>query len=355
MFLFVIGLLLAEGLFAQKIRFFGKFVVEKGDMDKAVIHITKNGSPVRTITPQGQKFEFDCEVNSEYIFSFEKPGYITKRISINTYVIEDRMNEGFDPFRFNVYLFPQLEGVNTVMFNQPVGKIMYKEDLDDIGYDTDYTKSIEAQMKEFEAQYKAKEQEVPAQPPPNPTAQVPSNPIQPAPAVVQQNVPSPLPPQMEASPKPEKTVVKPSMAPATDVDPKKAFSPSFENDYKKYSTGSEDAEKRKALLAAEDQARRDRELAAMSEDEKRRNRIAATIEEIKRNQYPKPPQPSYQRTENYIKEPKREIMEIILSGETVSIVYRKVKCDFGGEFYFKNNSSISKWVFENAFSTKIGK
>ena len=315
MFLLFVGLFTALGLSAQKIRFFGKFVVEKGDMDKAVIHITKNGAPVRTITPQGQKFEFDCDVNSDYIFSFEKPGYITKRISINTYVNEDRINEGFD---------------------------------------TDYTKSIEAQMKEFEAQYKAKEQEVPAQPPPTPAAQVPSNPIQPTPAVVQQNVPSPLPPQMDASPKPEKTVVKPTMAPSTDVDPKKSFNPSFENDYKKYSTGSEDAEKRKALLAAEDQARRDRELAAMSEDEKRRNRIAATIEEIKRNQYPKPPEPSYRRTENYIKEPRREIMEIILTGETVSTVYRKVKCDFGGEFYFRNNISISKWMFENAFSTKIG-
>ena len=56
---------------AQKIKFLGRFVIEKGNMDKAVIHITKNGNPVRTINPQGQKFEFDCEANAEYIFSFE--------------------------------------------------------------------------------------------------------------------------------------------------------------------------------------------------------------------------------------------------------------------------------------------
>lgn len=346
---------LGANAFGQKARFYGKFIVEKGNMEKAVIYITKNGQTVKTIYPDGQKFEFDCELNADYIFSFEKPGYITKKIAINTFVSDDRKDEGFDPYRFFVYLFPQIEGVNTVIFNQPVGKIMYKDEEDDFGFDTDYTKSIEAQMKDFEADYKNKEKELEANPPPTATAQADPTPVNPAPATAVSNSVVPIPPQPEESPKPVISKAKPVINPALEDDSKKSFSPTMAEDYKKFSVGTEDLEKRKLLLAAEDQARRERELAAMSEDEKRRNRVAATIEEMKRNQYPKPPEPSYRRTENYIKEARREILEIILTGESVSIVYRRVKCDFGGEYYFRNNISISKWMFDNAFSTKIGK
>ena len=339
---------------AQKIKFLGRFVIEKGNMDKAVIHITKNGNPVRTISPQGQKFEFDCEANAEYIFSFEKPDYITKRISINTFVAEDRLAEGFEPFKFNVYLFPQLEGVNTVVFNQPVGKIMYKQDLDDIGYDSDYTKSIEAQMKEFDLQYKAKEQEVLAQPPSQPPTTSPSNPIQPSMTSDQQVVPSALPTDKKQSSQLKTAASAAEITPDQEMNAKNTLNPSLDKEYKNYSTGSEDAERRKAILAGEDQLRRNRELAAMSEDEKRRNRIAASIEEMKRNQYPKPALPAYSRSINIIKEPRREIFEVVFSTDGSSLVFRKVTCSFGGEFYFKNNVSISKWIFETAVSAKSG-
>ncbi len=360
-------------------------------MDKAVIYIEKNGVAVKTIYPSGQKFEFECEINADYVFKFEKPGYITKKIAINSYVAKDRAEEGFDPYRFNVYLFPQVDGVNTVIFNQPVGKIMYKPDLDDIGFDTDYTKSIEAEMKEFEANYLAKEKESPPITPVAAQANADPKPPVVEPKTIPQTMGDPLPPKQETkvvNPEPPKPI-NPNQTdlvlPATQLNPvieleqpkklnpqveeekpkkissalaeekpKKAAQVAVEQEYKKYSTGTEDAENRKALLAAEEEDRKRRMMASMSQDEQRRNAIAARIETEKRNQYPQPPRFSYQRTENYIKEPNREIAEIILTSELSVVVYRKVQTNFGAVFYFKNNVTVCKWIYDNAYSTKIG-
>ncbi len=366
LFLLLIFLFIESVAWGQKIKFFGKFVIEKGDMDKAVIYIEKNGKPVKTLYPNGQKFEFECDINADYLFKFEKPGYITKKISINSTVAQDRAEEGFDPYKFNVYLFPQVEGVNTVIFNQPVGKIMYKSDLDDIGFDTDYTKSIEAEMKEFEAAYKEKEKEAIVPPQPMPVAVAEPKPPAGQPKTIPQTQGGPLQPKQEFETQPKQSPPPVALAPVIEEDKSKKIAPVTEQekpkkvapvmdqDFKKYSTGSEEAERRKALLAAEDDERRRKMLAVMSGDEVRRNDIAGRIELEKRMQYPQPKIPSYTRTENTIKESRREITEIILTSQFTITTYRKVQCDFGGIYYFRNEMSISKWMFDNAFSTMLG-
>jgi hypothetical protein len=62
----------------------------------------------------------------------------------------DRMQQGFEPYTYGVNLFRQYDGVNTVIFNQPVAKISYSKNIDDFDYDVDYTKSIQSAMKEAE-------------------------------------------------------------------------------------------------------------------------------------------------------------------------------------------------------------
>jgi Mor family transcriptional regulator len=82
------------------------------------------------------------EYNAQYQLDFTKPGYITKSIQINTAVPEDRRKFGFDSYKIGVRLFKQYDGVNITIYNQPVASIKYLPELDEIGYDTDYTKSI---------------------------------------------------------------------------------------------------------------------------------------------------------------------------------------------------------------------
>ena len=146
----IVRYLLIMLLFASSLSGFGqeglemtvKFKVDKGSLEGAKIIITKNSKPYKTLTPNRQRIVLDLKFGFEYLFTFIKPGYITKRIAISTKAPAKRMEDGFLPYAFNITLFKQYDGVNTVVFNQPVGIIRYDPEADDFDYDTDYTKSI---------------------------------------------------------------------------------------------------------------------------------------------------------------------------------------------------------------------
>jgi hypothetical protein len=118
-----------------------QFVVVNGDFSESMIYLRREGETVASF--RGQKnLRLRLDFNTEYTIDFTKPGYITKTIRVNTKVEEDRKKYGFDPYKIGVRLFKQYEGVNTVIYNQPVASIRYLAEMDDFGYDTDYTKSI---------------------------------------------------------------------------------------------------------------------------------------------------------------------------------------------------------------------
>ncbi|MBK6410082.1 MAG: hypothetical protein IPF78_10330 [Flavobacteriales bacterium] len=60
-------------------------------------------------------------MSKNYVLSFEKPGFVTKKLSFNTNAPASASPIGFTPFDFVVSLFKQYDGMNTVVFNQPVG------------------------------------------------------------------------------------------------------------------------------------------------------------------------------------------------------------------------------------------
>ncbi|MBL4656666.1 MAG: hypothetical protein JKX73_01605 [Flavobacteriales bacterium] len=152
--------LTATTVFSQETLYgFVKLSIDKGDLEGSNIAITKNGKPWKNANPTRAKYEFDLDYGHEYLFTFTKAGYITKKIIFNTKVPGERIVEGFVPFPFNVTLFKQYEGVNTVVFNQPVGKIGFFLESDDFDYDTDYTKSIQAALREVEEKIEEKRKE----------------------------------------------------------------------------------------------------------------------------------------------------------------------------------------------------
>lgn len=118
-----------------------QFVVVNGDFNESMVYLRREGETVASF--RGQKnLRLRLDYDSEYTIDFTKPGYITKTIRVNTRVEADRKKYGFDPYKIGVRLFKQYEGVNTVVYNQPVASIRYLAEMDEFGYDTDYTKSI---------------------------------------------------------------------------------------------------------------------------------------------------------------------------------------------------------------------
>ncbi len=138
---------------------YGNLKIEDGSRKGAEVVVYKNGSKVQTIDAS-RKFEFELRLDQNYIIEFRKDGYITKKISFNTNAPEDRKQYDFQPQGFTITLLPQFDEVNTVIFNQPVGKYAYDPEMEDFYYDTDYTQSIQSALADVEEQIKEKQEEV---------------------------------------------------------------------------------------------------------------------------------------------------------------------------------------------------
>ncbi len=137
-----------------------KFKIEdNSNYADAYMVLERDGKKIQTLTGQSS-YKLNLEINADYILSFSKPGYITKKINFNTFVDDTaRVNEGFESYPFTVVLLKQYDGVNIVVFNQPVGKIHYSDKYDDFDYDTDYTKSIQSAVEKAEQELKQAEKE----------------------------------------------------------------------------------------------------------------------------------------------------------------------------------------------------
>jgi len=135
--------------FAQSSEFVitGRFKIDGGSNNGAQIILEKDGRKVKTLAGDS-RFEIGLDYQAIYIISFVKEGFVTKRLRFDTHVPEDRIEYGFVPFDFTIEIFEQFDEVNTVMFNQPVGKISFSDVIDEFDYDTDYTQSIQAKMEE---------------------------------------------------------------------------------------------------------------------------------------------------------------------------------------------------------------
>lgn len=137
----------------------GKLKVEGGGLEGCRMVVYKDGVKHRTISTDLNRFSLELELASNYVLSFEKEGFVTKKLSFNTQVPAAVTQGSFTPFQFVVSLFRQYDGMNTVVFNQPVGMIRYDEKLADFDYDTDYTKSIQSALDAAQAAVEVKQQE----------------------------------------------------------------------------------------------------------------------------------------------------------------------------------------------------
>lgn len=153
-------MLFASVIMAQsdKLLITGRLKIDRGTIKDARVILEKDGRKVRTITSES-RFEIGLDFQAIYVVSFEKEGFVTKRIRFDTHVPPERIEYGFVPFDFTVEIFEQYDDVNMVMFNQPVGKIAFNDLIDEFDYDTDYTKSIQARLDQVMEEIEEKKEE----------------------------------------------------------------------------------------------------------------------------------------------------------------------------------------------------
>lgn len=155
-YLFIIGILFTSVLKAQNFLDVPvKVDIENGNIEDVLIKVIKNGRTTFTQSSTS-KLRLKLNFNCIYTIVFSKPGYVTKTVEFDTKAPKEHIADGFDPYKIEVKLFQQFDGVNLTVFNQPVGKIRYNKELDEFDYDTDYTKSILSNLQAAEKELAAK-------------------------------------------------------------------------------------------------------------------------------------------------------------------------------------------------------
>ena len=132
----------------------GVVVEGKSTLNKAkVILFEGNKNVEEKTTSPGGKFMFKLDLRKEYIISFEKEGYVSKKVSFSTVVPESE--NGIWEYKFSLELFEMIEGLDVSFLDKPISKIKYYEFSADFDYDNEYTKSmmsrLERMMEEAEA------------------------------------------------------------------------------------------------------------------------------------------------------------------------------------------------------------
>jgi hypothetical protein len=187
-----------------------KMQIESGNLEHALITITKDGKADRVIDPNKGKYSVDLDLGAEYALIFTKMGYITKTVMIDTHVPSGREKEDFAKFTATVELAKQPEE-EVITYSQPVGRIKYSQSFGDFDYDKDYTATAEAMIKKAEANPTPKPKPPAPNPrpetkPPPPTSTPVSNPI---PVQVKQPEYKPEPPKPKPIVKEPETPAKP--------------------------------------------------------------------------------------------------------------------------------------------------
>ena len=68
--------------------------------------------------------------------------FYQQQVLFNTKAPKESINSGVEPYKFAVTLFKQEDEDKTIVYNQPVGSIIFNPQINDFDFDKDYTKSI---------------------------------------------------------------------------------------------------------------------------------------------------------------------------------------------------------------------
>lgn len=143
--LLILATFMAPFIQAQSLNINGSIAIEESGAEGAKVVIFKNSEKLdeQVIGKKG-RFDLKLAFDNDYKISFEKAGYITKIVSINTEVPPEILETSpdFPPVRLIINLLPHAEGVDLSIFEQPVAILSYNNELDDFTFDKDYSSRI---------------------------------------------------------------------------------------------------------------------------------------------------------------------------------------------------------------------
>ena len=151
--LLVFGLLTCHLLAAQSIAINGVIVIKDDSPAGAKVVISKNGNKIdeQVLNKKGH-FDFKLSFGADYNLTFEKAGYISKIINVNTEIPDEILesNPNFPPIKLTITLFPHVDQVDLSIFSQPIAILAYNYEVDDFIFDEEYSNIIKDKLAQTE-------------------------------------------------------------------------------------------------------------------------------------------------------------------------------------------------------------
>lgn len=156
-FLFILTLFTVQIVTAQSLVINGDIVLSENSAEGSKIIIFKNNEKLdeQVISKKG-RFELKLALDADYKISFEKDGYTTKSVSVNTEVPSEivESNPDFPPVKLIIHLLPRVENVDLSIFEQPIAILAYSYELDDFTFDKEYSDKIRDRVAQTEREIK---------------------------------------------------------------------------------------------------------------------------------------------------------------------------------------------------------
>ena len=148
-----VSLFFSQILSAQSLNVNGSLVIDNASSEGARIVILRNNIELerREIGKKG-RFDLKFGLGADYRLFFEKDGYVTKIVNINTDVPDEivQSNPDFPPVKLIVTLLPHVEGVDLSIFDQAIANLNYNYELDDFTFDKEYSIKIKDRIAKTE-------------------------------------------------------------------------------------------------------------------------------------------------------------------------------------------------------------
>lgn len=121
------------------IGFKGKVYCGDDKGEKVLVSLYDGNKKVSSYKTSGNgKFIMDLSRNRNYTVEFDKPGYVTKRVSIDTRIVNP-MHYPKKTFKFDVSLIEEKEGVDYSTLDFPMALIEFEAEEMAFDYNLEYT------------------------------------------------------------------------------------------------------------------------------------------------------------------------------------------------------------------------
>ncbi len=156
-------LIIVSPVFSQRniVRVDGSVQEEKNKLEGVSITVYQDKQFfAKTVTEGSGKFRFQLNYDADYMLEFSKPGYVTKKFSVNTNSVSPEDQDfGHEYGGWNVSLFKAEDGMDVSMFEKPFAKIFYNQDTRKFEHDVEYTELVKKEFEQLKKDFEKNKKE----------------------------------------------------------------------------------------------------------------------------------------------------------------------------------------------------